>query len=172
LWAYSFLDLLSLAVVAVLRQRGVRRAGIRRAIDYLEREYEVPRPLAHKKVVKSLATAGTQILWRDEVDVTAGGQMALKETIETYLRPVDYGRDSMAQRWHPSRSVLLDPEIQAGRPCISGTRVTTDTVASRMSQGEEPRTVAADLQITARQVGDAVRFENRLLAGQGLALVA
>ncbi len=171
-WAFSFHDLLSLAVVAVFRQRGVTPDGIRRAISYLEEEFSTPRPLAHKKVVDALHTVGKTVLLRPGIDVTKHGQMILVETLATYLRPIEYGGDFLARLWKPTRHVALNPKIQAGRPCISGTRVTTDVVASRALHGEPPKVIADDLQITVRQVAAASKFEARLRDGQGLALVA
>lgn len=171
-WAYSFHDLLSLAVVAVFYQRKVNRAGVRLTIEYLEKEYRVPRPLADKRVVTSLTTSAGHVMWQDRTDVTRGGQQVLVETVRQYLTPVEYGSDFLARLWRPARSVELDPTVQAGSPCIVGTRVTTDVVAARVAQGEPASAIAADLFVSTRQVTDAVRFENQLRDGHGLALVS
>ena len=170
-WAYSFHDLLSLAVVAVFYQRQVDRAGVLRTIEFLQQQYGLDRPLASKRVIDALLTTQGHVLWRD-TDLTRGGQQVLTTTIRDYLRPIEYGPDAMARLWKPWRSVVLDPEVQAGRPCIANTRVTTDVVAGRSEAGETARLIATDLGITARQVSDAVQFEKRLREGEGLALVA
>lgn len=171
-WAFSFHDLLSLAVIAVLRQRGVKAEGVRRTIHFLQAEFSVARPLAHRDIVKKLRTAGNSVLSVPNIDATRGGQFAFIETIALYLQPIEYGSDQLARLWKPASQVVLDPEIQAGRPCIQGTRVTTDVVAGRVTQGESRADVARDLGITVNQVTAARTFEKRLQHGEGLALVA
>ena len=170
-WAYSFHDLLSLAVVAVFYQRQVDRAGVVRTIEFLQTQYGLDRPLASKRVVDALLTTHGHVLWRD-TDLSRGGQQVLITTIRDYLRPIEYGPDTMARLWKPWRSVVLDPEVQAGRPCVANTRVTTDVVAGRIDAGETARLVSLDLGISTRQVSDATKFEKRLQEGEGLALVA
>ena len=172
-FAFSFHDLLSLAVIAVFRQRNITPDGIRRAIVYLQDEFETSRPLANKGVVDALQTAGGgSVLLGPGIDVTRSGQMAILQTVQAYLRPISYGADRLARLWKPARYVLLNPEIQAGRPCIPGTRVTTDVVAGRVNQGELPDEVARDLQLRVDQVRAAERWESELERGKGLALVA
>jgi uncharacterized protein (DUF433 family) len=170
-WAYTFHDLVSLAVIAVLLQREVPERQVRRALDELEELSGEPRPLARRDIVEQLATAGRSILLND-LDLTQARQQVLLETLSAYLKPIEYDDHTLlAQLWRPSKFVLVDPEIQVGRPCIDGTRVTTDVVASRVEQGEDLQVVADDLRLTVEQVLDAVSFEERLDDGIGLAVL-
>lgn len=170
-WAFSFLDLVSIAVIAVLMQRKVTPTGVRKTISYLQDRFDTPRPLARKDLVEALNTAGKSVLL-DDVDVAAGGQMAMVETVRLYVRPLVYGRNRLAKLWKPAPLIELNPTIQAGQPCIVGTRVTTDVVAGRLAQGERVADVAEDLLLNNRQVSAANRFEDRLQRRKGLALVA
>jgi uncharacterized protein (DUF433 family)/DNA-binding transcriptional MerR regulator len=172
-WAFSFHDLLSLAVVAVLRQRGVTTAGVRTMIRELEAQFDYARPLAHAHVVEGLATVGTSVISaKDGVDLTKAGQRVLLQTIKRYLRPIEYGSDNLARLWRPASRILVNPEVQVGHPCIASTRVTTATVSGRVAQGEQPEAIAEDLGVSLADVRAAVAFERRLDAGEGLALVA
>lgn len=171
-WAYSFHDLVSLAVIGVFFQRGIKRIGARRAIQYLQTEYGVDRPLADKRVVEALATADAHIMWQESIDLTRSGQLTLVQTLRSHLVPIEYGSDLLARLWRPAPSVILNPAIQAGKPCIEETRVTTDVVAARIVQGESRQVVADDLGLTRLQVGRALKFEERLQVGNGLAFVA
>jgi len=172
-WAFSFHDLVSLAVIAVLRQERVTPDNIRRSTTYLEERFSTPRPLAHREVVEALQTAGQHVyLVPEGVDVTQGGQMVLLETVRSYLRPVEYGTNLLARLWRPAKRVELNPEIQAGVPCISGTRVTTDIIAARVGAGEPPEQVAEDFGVSISDITAATRFEQRLESGEGLARIA
>jgi uncharacterized protein (DUF433 family) len=168
-WAYSFYDLVSLEVISIFFKRGIRRVGARRAIQYLQTEYGTDHPLADQRVVNALATADAHLMWKETVDLTKSGQLTLIKTLRSHLVPIEYGSDLLARFWRPALSVVLDPEIQAGKPCIDKTRVTTDVVADRVAQGETVSVVAEDLRLTILQVSRAVAFEDHLEAGQGMA---
>lgn len=172
-WAYSFHDLLSLAVIAVMRQRGVTPMGVRETIRQLEMRFDYPRPLAHQDVVEAIATFGGSVILFDEAtDLTRGGQGVLLSTVERYLQPIEYGSDKLARLWRPADRILVDPDVQVGHPCIDGTRITTETLAGRAAQHEDVQVIAGDLGISAEDVQAAVDFEERLAEGRGLALVA
>lgn len=172
-WAFSFHDLLSLAVIAVLRQRKIKPTGVRNTILYLKDLFGVDRPLAHERIVSALSTAGESVILADyAVDVSARGQGALLPTIERYLRPVQYGTDGLARLWRPADRVLVDPKVQVGHPCVEATRVTTSTLAGRYAQGERVPAIAKDLQLDVDDVRAAIDFEHKLREGHGLASVA
>jgi uncharacterized protein (DUF433 family) len=172
-WAYSFHDLVSLAVIAVMKQRGVATSTVRRSIEHLQGKFGTDRPLAHKNIVGQLRTAGDAVLLSDGEDVSAGGQLAMLTTVKSYLRRIEYGPESkMAKLWLPAQQVTLDPEIQAGAPCVSGTRIPTETVWGRIEQGEPASEVAEDYGLPISAVRAARRFEQRLQSNEGLALVA
>ncbi|MGI8755468.1 MAG: DUF433 domain-containing protein [Acidimicrobiales bacterium] len=172
-WAFSFHDLLSLAVIAVFRQRGVTANGVRETVKQLAVRFAYDRPLAHRDVVKSLQTAGPSvILTAESSDLSAGGQGVLIPTVEKYLRPLEYGADGLATLWRPAPKILVMPGIQVGHPCIDGTRITTETIAGRAAQDEPPKLIADDLNISLAEVRAAIRFETRLDQGHGMAKVA
>jgi uncharacterized protein (DUF433 family) len=60
------------------------------------------------------------------------------------------------------RRVTIDPRIQFGRPCISGTGIPTFEVASRFNAGESYRDLAADFGRDETDIEEAVRYETRL----------
>ena len=132
-WAYSFHDLVSLEVVSIFFKRGIRRVGARRAIQYLQSEYGTDHPLADHRVVQTLATADAHLMWKEDVDLTRNGQLTHSNTLRSHLVPIEYGSDRLARFWRPAPSVVLDPQIEAGKPCVDKTRVTTDVVAERRS---------------------------------------
>jgi uncharacterized protein (DUF433 family) len=74
----------------------------------------------------------------------------------------------LARLWRPAPLVLLDPTIQAGKPCVERTRVPTETIAA-MLEVDSSEVVAEDLELTIEQVNAASEFEAGLLAGRGIA---
>jgi uncharacterized protein (DUF433 family) len=169
--AFSFVDLVSLAVVAELWQRHVSEADMRNGVAMLMQETGYDKPFAHQQVIEMLATCGTSLLanlrggW---FDIGRGGQGAFEEIIRLYFRAVAYDDLGVAQLWRPAPFVLLDPRIQAGTPCIEGTRIPTEIVAS-MLHADSAETVGEELDLTIEQVQAAADFEAALAERRGLA---
>ncbi|WP_419837991.1 DUF433 domain-containing protein [Candidatus Poriferisodalis sp.] len=75
----------------------------------------------------------------------------------------------MAAIWRPAAGVWVNPAVQAGAPCIDGTRVPTRLVASlaRTAEDEESKHLADmcdDYRLTPKQVQQAVDYELLLAA--------
>jgi uncharacterized protein (DUF433 family) len=169
--AFSFVDLVSLAVASALWKRHVSEADMRQGVVYLQEHTGYERPLAHREVVELLATSGSALLvdldggW---YDVGKGGQGAFKEVVRLYLEKVSYDGLGVAHLWRPTPMVLIDPRVQAGTPCVEGTRVPTATIADTSSV-DSPAEVADEMYLTIEQVEAAVDFEAGLLAGRSIA---
>lgn len=120
----TFLDLISLLVISELVRRRVPRPEIRKGGEYLSRELDTNFPFAHR----GIATAGAAFFGNlgEWVDVGKGGQIAFQQVIREYLKPVIYGEDDLASVWRPHPRILINPAVQAGAPCIEGTRVPTN----------------------------------------------
>jgi uncharacterized protein (DUF433 family) len=105
-----------------------------------------------------------------EVGTTSarGGQGAFKEVVRLYLEKVSYDGLGVAHLWRPTPMVLIDPKVQAGTPCVEGTRVPTGTIAD-MASVDSPEDVAEEMDLTLEQVEAAVDFEAGLLAGRSIA---
>ncbi len=164
---FSFWDLVSLRVVAELRRRGVPRDHIARGAKHLEMTLETDRPFAHE----ALATVGTGFFadvageWED---AGQGGQLAFQATVEPLLKPITFNDDKMASIWRPHERVWINPEVQAGTPCVDGTRVPTRLLASLLNP-EQPdesafKAVCDDYRLTERQVRSALDYEVAIAA--------
>jgi uncharacterized protein (DUF433 family) len=169
--AFSFIDLVSLRVVAELKQRRVTDNDLRRGLAVLRKHFETDHPLALKRVLDVLATSGTALLadlgdgW---MDVGRGRQGVFETVVDLYLRHISFGADGLPERWQPADRVVLDPRVQAGSPCVIGTRVPTSTIADLL-ESEDPEDVALDFDIDVTDVLAAADFERRLGQGTGLA---
>ena len=164
---FSFWDLLSLRVIAELITRGVPRDHIARGADHLAQSLGTDRPFAHK----SLATVGVGFfadIAGDWEDAGLRGQLAFQGVIEPLLEPIEFNDSDMASIWRPHECVWINPEVQAGTPCVDGTRVPTSMLASLLGLNEpsEARLLEAcdDYRLTTAQVRAALRYELVLAA--------
>lgn len=157
---FTFLDLVSLHVVRILRERRVPLAAIRQAQETLAAECGTPWPFASQK----LATAGRSVLADlDEwVDVGKGGQGTLQPIVNLYLKDIEYDEAGMAAVWVPRPGVSVNPRIQAGAPCVQGTRIPTADIRLLAESGEDASDIASDLDLDLRQVRSALAFESSM----------
>ena len=153
----SFLDLISLWVISELIRRGVSRREVRAGGAYIARKVGTDYPYAHR----DLATVGAGFFGNLEawVDVGKGGQGSFPLVIEGLLDPIEFGADRHASIWRPRNGVWLNPDVQAGAPCIDGTRVPTKVVADLEAAGEHLDNIANDLNLDVTQVSAALEYE-------------
>jgi uncharacterized protein (DUF433 family) len=62
----------------------------------------------------------------------------------------------------PYPGITFDPAIRFGKPCIAGTRLDVATVLGALAAGETFEAVAADYQITRKQILDALGYAAHL----------
>ena len=171
---FSFEELVSLQVVAVLHARGLSDHSISNGVQYLQKSTALNYPLASKVVLESLATSGSgflaDVFGDGYVDIGLKGHGVFQEVVALYLSKVTFDTNGVPQSWVPTAGVRLDPRIQAGAACVDGTRIPTETIAE-MLEDAEPEDVALDFDISDEAVLIAEAFEEMLRTGAGLAAV-
>src|SRR5262249_19332575 len=123
---------------------------------------------------RGLLTDGQRICARIEddrspIDLVADGHISDPERLSPLvLRGVAFRcaarmADRVATAWTPTPGVTLDPEIQVGAPCLSGTRIPTWTMRSRVEDGETAQQLQRDFDYLPQEAVDAaLAFEARL----------
>ena len=153
----NFLDLISLLVISGLVRRRVPKPEIREGGKLLSRQLNTAYPFAHKDIATASAAWFGQ--FGDWGDVGEGGQLAFQDAIREYLKSISYGGDGLASDWRPRPRILVNPAIQAGAPCIEGTRVPTLMIAGLAETLEEYPQIAGDYRLTIEDVQAAVEYE-------------
>ena len=153
----SFLDLISLWVISELIRRGVPRREIRAGGEYVAEHVGTNYPFAHQDI----ATVGAGFFgkFKEWVDVGRGGQGSFPVVIEELLSPIEFGSDLHASIWRPAIGVWLNPNVQAGAPCVDGTRVPTKVIADLEAAGDHVADIADDLSLNITQVRAALQYE-------------
>jgi uncharacterized protein (DUF433 family) len=166
--ALSFTNLVELHVLAALRRRHrVPMQQIRPAIDYLQDKLAVLHPLARRELLTDGLNLFTEHLG-SLLNLTARGQIAIREIMETYLERVEHDEAGLAYRYYPysrgdgrqaPKLIVIDPTVSFGRPVIAGSGVRTAVVAKFVKAGETISDLAEDYRLQPAQVEEAVRYE-------------
>ena len=167
---FSFADLVAFTVARQVRNNGVSDRHLRNGVAALRSAWGIDNPLASEQVIDRLATSGDSFLAQiddDYEDIGRGGQGTFQEVIKVHLKRIQFDGTGRPTRWTPIDGVSIDPEVQAGAPCLKGTRIPTRVVAERAAV-EHDDDVAFDLDLALSAIEAAVRFEELLALGAGI----
>jgi len=164
----SFWNLIEAHVLRALRtEHGVSVAAVREALEYAETTLEVERLLLSKDLS---AAAGRLFLDRygQLIELSASGQIAIRQVLEAHLRRVEWDRWKFPVRLYPfvsgdivtgARPIAIDPAVAFGRPFIASRGVTTAVIAERIDAGESLEAVAADYDLEPEEIEQAIVYE-------------
>ncbi len=168
----SFDDLISMRVIAALRSLGVTWHKIHVAEKYLRDKTGYRRPFAVKQVCTDTANIFANLNPNVFLAASQHGQIAIPQLLGKYLQPVgDMTFDQqdhvlVASTWSPHTDVTLNPCIQYGEPCITGTRMRTRILAEMINGGDSPSYIERAFKLTESQINHGIEWEHRLRAVQ------
>jgi uncharacterized protein (DUF433 family) len=152
------------------RELGVSLQQLRKFIEILRSELNVPYPLAHSK---PFVGAGAQLVIQAQrgarlnpelwLFVPVSGQIVLPTApTDAYLRKVDFaeGDQQWVERIHPlgkESPVVFDPVYSFGEPTVAGVR--TEVLAELVEAGEPLEELAGEYQLTIGELKAAVAYE-------------
>lgn len=169
----SFMNLAEVHVLdAITKKHRVRLQSVRKALDYLEKEFNSKSPL----IENSFQTDGKSLFVEklgNLINATDQGQLVMKEAIEAYLSRIEYDAQGLAAKLYPftrkrtydePKNIVIDPRIAFGRPVVAGTGICTAVIAERYKAGESVKDLASDYNRTFDEIEEAIRCELQLLA--------
>jgi uncharacterized protein (DUF433 family) len=163
-YAISFLDLIDLLVATRFRHAGVDLPIIRRSYTILKSELNTDHPFCHGTLYTNGESiiVGTADEMNEQFHDAISRQMFFSE-LKGCLERIDYDETSrLAERWHISDGVTVDPTISFGRPVIEDTGTSASILARQFYANGEDAALVADLfNVSEEDVANAVRFEDR-----------
>ncbi len=169
----SFFNLAEAHVLRALRtNHKIQLQHVRKALDYVCREFGWKRPLIHE----GFKTDGVSLFVErlgQLVDASAEGQVVMPEVMDAHLKRLDW-RDDLAARLHPftrenangksPRSIVIDPNQSFGRPVIASIGITTNVVAERYRAGDSIAKLVRDYGGPQSHIEEAIRCELQMEA--------
>jgi uncharacterized protein (DUF433 family) len=169
----SFVNLIEAHVLRALRtEHSFSMQAVKAALKELQKHSSGPHPLAYEDL---FAGAGDLFLekYGDLISLTKSGQIALRAALQAFLKRIERGPGFVPLRLYPfirsleyegPKTVTVDPRVAFGRPVITGTRIPTAEVRSRIDAGESLEEVAEDFGQEKSKIEDAVIYERGLAA--------
>ena len=152
---------------AVRTKHGISMPHVRKAIDYVQREYDIPRLLVDPGL---RAAPGKLFLKRyaELVELNRSGQHVIEQAFAHHLDALVRDPAGVPIRlfpWIPDptagprRSIVIDPSISFGRPVTTVRGITTAVLADQFDAGASLEDLAADYGLSGQEVEDALAFE-------------
>jgi len=163
--ALTFLDLVSLRMIAVFRAYGIKAREIRDAHDKLQ-DY---RGWSHPFAMEPIWLSGLDIYIRENdipIAITRNWQVAF-DFFNAFIGPVHnliFNEDEFATAWEPSPGIILDPNVSFGEPCLRDTRIATQVLWALHEAGDPPERIAQAYRVPVGQVESAIAWEDALAA--------
>ncbi len=163
----SFNNLVEAHILRALRHKHqVSIKNVRTALEYAEEQHGIERLLLNRDLLHS--EAGELFLERygQLINLSRGGQLAMKEILKDHLERLEWDLQNMAIRLFPFSSertdrkiIVIDPFISFGRPVISSKKISTSVIADRVDAGESVDSVADDYDLGQTEVMEALVYE-------------
>ena len=164
----SFTNLVEAHVLNAIRKKhNVALLKVRTAIDYLSREMNSKHPLADEKLKTDNIDLFVERFGK-LINLSANGQLAIREVLEDHLRRIEHDSTGLAVRLYPftrangtndPKVIVIDPHISFGKPVLTGTGIPTAIVTERYKAGESVDELASDYGLSRLQIEEALRYE-------------
>ena len=162
----SFLDLICMRIVVLLRSQGMTLASIRSAERWLQDYLEVERPFASRPLWIGVGDVFT-VLGNSLVSPSRLGQSAF-HFVRAWLSKVEldmkFDSTELASSWYPHSNVCLAPAIQMGQPCIAETRIPTSVIRAKVRAGESLEDIGSLYGVDIDRIRSAINWEDRVSA--------
>jgi uncharacterized protein (DUF433 family) len=168
----SFVNLVEAHVLASMRrQHEVKLPKVRRALQYVSRQFGIVRPLADL----AFQTDGLDLFiehYDDLINVSQEGQRAMKDVVSAYLQrierdakglpirlfPFTRKRDSAEAPVNEPRLIVFAPDVSFGRPVVAGRGIPVEEIVSRFDAGDSVTDIAKDFRVNPLAVEEALRY--------------
>ena len=160
----SFTNLVEAYILSAMRKDyRLQLKKVRRAVQFVEGELLVERPLARQE----FRTDGVHLFVEHLgklLNVSEEGQCAIREAFEDRMERVEYNKGSAVRLFPLSRGtepqpklIVVDPERAFGEPVLDGTGIPISSILNRFKGGDSCRVLAKDYGVRVEAIKEAIR---------------
>lgn len=157
----NFLTLIEIYVFNTFLEKGISRKKIISFHEDLKQIFNISFPFAYKAFFynsKEIFTTKNKCLF----DTT--GNYVIKDFITPFANKIDFSEKThLANCFYPqgkSSNIIVNPEIQFGKPIIKGTRITIDVIYEMLKQKNSTEEISCWYEIDEIIVKEIANFYN------------
>jgi len=142
--------------------------NVRNGLDTLKDRFNSEHPLLDRRFKTDGVSLFIHEYESDQlVNLSKGGQLALKEIMELYLERVVWNANGLVkyypfvykERANEPKIISMTPLISFGQSVIDGTGISTAVIASRFAAREDPEALAKEYGRSKEEILEAIRWE-------------
>ena len=169
---FTFMNLLECHILSAMRWKGVKVEKVRRALEYIGREW----PSKHPLLDQLFETDGVDLfisrLPDEIINVSRQGQLGFKGILEAFLERIELDTSRIAAKFIPfaeekkpgePKMIEINPSVAFGRPVIAGTGITADVIAGRFAARESVAALAEEYERPPGEIEEAIRWARKTL---------
>jgi uncharacterized protein (DUF433 family) len=159
---FGFHIFIELYTIAKLRECGVSFQRIYDARRILIEEFHAEFPFALGNLLCDGHSILLKINMKTLLNVNSHGQYELSAILKSFCKKIDFEKQSnLAVRYWPmgkDTTVVLDPKIAFGQPCIAGSGIQAEAIYSLYKAGEKKSMILDAYRIKEKQLRDSILF--------------
>jgi uncharacterized protein (DUF433 family) len=169
---FTFMNLLECHILSAMRWKGVKVEKVRRALEYIERQW----PSKHPLLDQLFQTDGVDLfiskLPDEIINVSRQGQLGFKGILEAFLERIELDTSRIAAKFFPfveekksgePKIIEINPSVAFGRPVIAGPGITADLIAGRFAARESVAALAEEYGRPPGEIEEAIRWARNTL---------
>lgn len=169
---FTFMNLLECHILSAMRWKGVKVEKVRRALDYIGRQWPSKHPLLDQRFQTDGIDLFVSKLPDEIINVSRQGQLGLKGILEAFLQRIDFDPSGIAAKFFPfveekkagePKMIEINPSVAFGRPVIAGTGITADVIAGRFAARESVAALAEEYGRPPGEIEEAIRWARKTL---------
>jgi uncharacterized protein (DUF433 family)/DNA-binding transcriptional MerR regulator len=164
----SFLDLIEILFIKSFRKHGLSMPLIRKAVNRASKLLSSSHPFAMKKFY----TDGKTILARiakeshmpELIDLITNQYQFDPIVFPELYECIDFNDYEIAERWWPEGKdnyIMVDPNINFGKPSISSANIPTNTIYELYTAGHSIDELADWYDVSFKDIESAIGYENK-----------
>jgi uncharacterized protein (DUF433 family) len=162
---FGFHVFIELYTIAKLRECGVSFQRIYDARKILVEEFQADFPFALGNLLCDGHSILLKINKKTLMNLNGHGQYELTDILKNFCKKIDFGKQSnLAERYWPmgkNASVVIDPKIAFGQPCIAGSGIQAETIYNLYKAGEKKNMLLDAYRINEKQYKDSILFAEK-----------
>lgn len=158
----SFTNLIELMVLDDLRKKfTIPLNKVRSAIENARGTFRTEHPLADLALLSDNSDVFVERLG-EYLNLSTEGQLVMKSVLAECLRKVAKDESGVPRKLFPlgpGEAVEIDPQVNFGRPSLSGFGIATEVIFDRSRSGEDADFLAHDYQCDRQLIQKAIEYE-------------
>ena len=154
----NFYSMIEIYVFNTLIENGVKRQYVKNLYEWMQKDLNLDYPFA----TQELFFLNRQVFIKRN-NMLIDGQISgvIKEIVNPFLQKISFSPDGVALHYYPlgkDSTIIVNPEIQFGKPILKNTRITAESIYDMILAGENDDDIKFYFDISQQNIDDVKKL--------------